>query len=241
MHNTVVNVTGSKRVHLFWVQHKDKDLTSYQAQVVRKAEACTFIQWISHYHWIAIDSLDRVICSFNNWYIYTVVTRVCTVKPLLSGPLLKQSPSIKRTLFKFPKIGSSIYCKFDLWLSGHSHHLGFPIGSFYCISLHIANYNAIFWHDGSRTKAKLPWPCNYLMFFSYFELPSRFYNNFSQNNQFHCYNTWNSHAYRLPYCRTNIKKFSVFFSKNPSFLMRLITKSSTLKPFLPLRIYVRIN
>ena len=45
------------------------------AQVVRKAEACTFIQWISHYQLIAIDSLDRVVCSFNNWYIYTVVTR----------------------------------------------------------------------------------------------------------------------------------------------------------------------
>ena len=43
-------------------------------------------------------------------------------------------------------------------------------------------------------------------------LPPRFNNNFSQSNQFQSYiiNT-NSQAYRLPYCRTNTKKFLPFF------------------------------
>ena len=45
---------------------------------------------------------------------------------------------------------------------------------------------------------------------------ARFYNNFSQNNQFHSYNTRNSRAGRLPCCRTNVKKFSVFF-QGPQF------------------------
>ena len=39
----------------------------------------------------------------------------------------------------------------------------------------------------------------------------RFNNNFSRCNQFHSYNTRNSQAYRLPYCRTNTKKFLPFF------------------------------
>ena len=51
-------------------------------------------------------------------------------------------------------------------------------------------------------------------------LPPGFNNNFSQNNQFHSYNTRNSHAYRLPYCHTNIKKFSVFF-QGPKFFNSL--------------------
>ena len=39
----------------------------------------------------------------------------------------------------------------------------------------------------------------------------RFNNNFSQSNQFYSYNTRNFQACRLPYCRTNTKKFSPFF------------------------------
>ena len=42
-------------------------------------------------------------------------------------------------------------------------------------------------------------------------LPPRFNSNLSQSNQFHSYNTRNSQAYRLRYCRTNTKKFSPFF------------------------------
>ena len=42
-------------------------------------------------------------------------------------------------------------------------------------------------------------------------LPPRFNDNFSQSNQFYSYNTRNSQAYHLPYCRTNSKKFSPFF------------------------------
>ena len=61
-------------------------------------------------------------------------------------------------------------------------------------------------------------------------LPPKFNNNFSQSNQFHSYNTRNSQAYRLPYCRTNTKKFSPFL-KGLSFLIHLTTRSSTLNPF----------
>ena len=42
--------------------------------------------------------------------------------------------------------------------------------------------------------------------------------------------TIHSQAYRLPYCRTNTKKFSPFL-KGLSFLIHLTTRSSTLNPF----------
>ena len=54
-------------------------------------------------------------------------------------------------------------------------------------------------------------------------LPPKFNNNFSQSNQFHSYNTRNSQAYRLPYCRTNTKKFSPFF-QGPKFFNSLDNK-----------------
>ena len=44
----------------------------------------------------------------------------------------------------------------------------------------------------------------------------KFSHKFLQNSQFHNYNTRNSHALHLPYCRTNVKKFSVFF-QGPKF------------------------
>ena len=47
-------------------------------------------------------------------------------------------------------------------------------------------------------------------------LPLKFSNKFLQNSQFHNYNTRNSHALHLPYCRTNVKKISVFF-QGPKF------------------------
>ena len=71
-------------------------------------------------------------------------------------------------------------------------------------------------------------------------LPPRFNNNFSQSNQFHSYNTRNSQAYRLPYCRTNTKKFSPFLM-GLSFLIHLTTRSSTLNPFPLLRKNWRLN
>ena len=67
--------------------------------------------------------------------------------------------------------------------------------------------------------------------------PPRFYNNFSQNNQFHSYNTRNSYACRLPCCRRNIDKFSVFF-QGPKFFNSLdnevinSTSSSSFKKIL---------
>ena len=60
-------------------------------------------------------------------------------------------------------------------------------------------------------------------------LAPKFNNNFSQSNIFHSYNTRNSQAYRLPYCRTNTKKFSPFF-QGTKFLIHLTTRSSTLNP-----------
>ena len=45
------------------------------------------------------------------------------------------------------------------------------------------------------------------VFFQKFISSPRFNNNFSQSNQFHTYNTENFQVYRLPYCRTNTKKF----------------------------------
>ena len=65
-------------------------------------------------------------------------------------------------------------------------------------------------------------------------LSARFNNNSSQSNQFHSYNRKNFQAYRLPYFRTNTKKFSPFF-KGLTFLIHLTTRSSTLNPFPLLR------
>lgn len=47
-------------------------------------------------------------------------------------------------------------------------------------------------------------------------------------DQIHNYNTRNSHAFHLPYCRTNFKRFSVFFSNDPNFEIPLTAKSPTL-------------
>ena len=67
-------------------------------------------------------------------------------------------------------------------------------------------------------------------------LSPRFYNNFSQNNQFHSYNTRNSHAYRLlPYCCTNIiKEVFCFFFQGPKFFNSLdneVINSKTISSF----------
>ena len=42
-------------------------------------------------------------------------------------------------------------------------------------------------------------------------LPSKFDCKFTLNRQIHSYNRRNSHAFRLPFCRTNIKQFAVFY------------------------------
>ena len=54
-------------------------------------------------------------------------------------------------------------------------------------------------------------------------LPPKFNNNFSQSNQFHSYNTRNSQAYRLPYCRTNTNNSSPSF-QGPKFFNLLDNK-----------------
>ena len=50
-------------------------------------------------------------------------------------------------------------------------------------------------------------------------LPPKFNNNFSQSNQFYSYNTRNSQAYCLPYCRTLTRRSSHPFFKGLSFLI----------------------
>ena len=54
-------------------------------------------------------------------------------------------------------------------------------------------------------------------------LPSEFDCKFTLNRQIHSYNTRNSHAFRLPFCRTNIKQFSVFY-QGPKFYNSLTTE-----------------
>jgi len=55
----------------------------------------------------------------------------------------------------------------------------------------------------------------HLGLFMYFHqnqtLPSKFACKFTLNRQIHLHQTRNSHTFRLPFCRTNIKKFSVFY------------------------------
>ena len=44
-------------------------------------------------------------------------------------------------------------------------------------------------------------------------LPSKFASKFALNRQIHSYHTRNSHTFRFPFCRTNIKKFSVLLAR----------------------------
>ena len=53
-------------------------------------------------------------------------------------------------------------------------------------------------------------------------LPSKFAPKFTLNRQFHSYYTRNSKVFRLPFCRTNIKQFSVFY-QGPKFYNSLNT------------------
>ena len=54
-------------------------------------------------------------------------------------------------------------------------------------------------------------------------LPSKFDCKFALHRQIHSYNTRNSHAFRLPLCRANIKQFSVFY-QGPKFYNSLTTE-----------------
>ena len=61
-------------------------------------------------------------------------------------------------------------------------------------------------------------------------LPPKLASKFTLNSQIHTYYSRNSHAFRLPFCRTNIKQFSVFY-QGPKFYNSLdndiINSSST--------------
>ena len=60
-------------------------------------------------------------------------------------------------------------------------------------------------------------------------LPLKFDCKFTLRRQIHSYNTRNSHAFSLPFCRTNIKQFSVFYQgpKFYNFLITVIVNSSS--------------
>ena len=54
-------------------------------------------------------------------------------------------------------------------------------------------------------------------------LPSKFDCKFTLNRQVYSYNTRNSHSFRLPFCQTNIKQFSIFY-QGPKFYNSLTTE-----------------
>ena len=54
-------------------------------------------------------------------------------------------------------------------------------------------------------------------------LPLKFDCKFTLQKEIHSYHTTNSHLYRLPLCRTNIKQFSVFY-QGPKFYNSLSTE-----------------
>ena len=51
-------------------------------------------------------------------------------------------------------------------------------------------------------------------------IPPKFDNVFLRNNQIHSYNTRKAHSFNLPLCRTNIRKFSIFY-QGPNFFNSL--------------------
>ena len=64
-------------------------------------------------------------------------------------------------------------------------------------------------------------------------LPPKLASKFTLNSQIHTYYSRNSHAFRLPFCRTNIKQFSVFY-QGPKFCNSLdidINNSSSTASF----------
>ena len=54
-------------------------------------------------------------------------------------------------------------------------------------------------------------------------LPSKFHCKFTLQNEIHSYNTRNSYKFRLLFCRTRIKKFSVFYQGPSKFYNTLNT------------------
>ena len=76
-----------------------------------------------------LDSVSWIAWGCNiNTYMYIVLVKfliklmplpcyiTCmTIAYMYSQTSIKRSPSIKQTLFKFPKTGPPIYCKFDLY------------------------------------------------------------------------------------------------------------------------------
>ena len=54
-------------------------------------------------------------------------------------------------------------------------------------------------------------------------LPLKFDCKFTLQKEIHSYHTRNSHLYRLPLCRTNIKQFSAFY-QGPKFYNSLSTE-----------------
>jgi len=60
-------------------------------------------------------------------------------------------------------------------------------------------------------------------------LPSKFACKFTLKSQIHSYHTRNTHTFRLLFCRTNIKKFSVFY-QGPKLYNSLNADIASIRP-----------
>ena len=65
--------------------------------------------------------------------------------------------------------------------------------------------------------------CLFMFSYQNHTLPLKFDSKFTLQKEIHSYHTRNSHLYRLPLCRTNIKQFSVFY-QGPKFYNSLCTE-----------------
>ena len=64
-------------------------------------------------------------------------------------------------------------------------------------------------------------------------LPSKFNNFFLLNSQIHNYNTRNAQSFRLPLCRTNTRKFSIYF-QGPNFLSSFLYRPRVARTKVPI-------
>ena len=85
-----------------------------------------------------------------------------------------------------------------------------------------------------NSKSGLPWSNEeYLYLFKRSLLPNYFRDMFTLASQIHSYNTRNSNLFYIPYCQTNLRKFSIRF-QGPTFfnlLSREIQNSGSISLF----------
>ena len=96
-----------------------------------------------------------------------------------------------------------------LWYSFHDIHFMISISWYpYFHDIHISWYP---FHDIHLFQLG-----TFMFSFENSTLPSKFNNFFLLNSQIHNYNTRNAQSFRLPLCRTNTRKFSIYF-QGPNF------------------------